>query len=279
MDTFETPSAYDMAVGNYAAQNAISENENKKKLWQNEKLAAQQEAQGIYGQTPALASQYQQALSERKNRLERGLSEQEANAIKQQGQANLAQLQASQGRSGVKGGAALAQQQGVMTTTSNTLANAQAKAKEEALNSYERDVAKRIYGIQGAGTAAQQLAAQQYATDKGVAIANQAAPTPSRGLLGTVLCTLAFNKGDIPDYVYYADSAYGKTLSDITMKGYQLWAIPLAVFLNHNNFCYKLVLPIIKKWSWHMYGKKSITGYVCKFIGIPLCNIIGRLTK
>lgn len=140
--------------------------------------AGQRAAEPMFGDRRNLSFAFQQAMKERGQRLERGLSPQEEARIRGGGQASLRALRAAQGASGLQGGTAISQQAQVLQGTEQTVAQESALARERALNEFESAVGRRLFGIQAGGLNAAQLALQQRGLQQGLAIASRPAPQP-----------------------------------------------------------------------------------------------------
>lgn len=175
--------------------------------------------------------------------------------------------------SGVKGGAA-------------------AGAVDSIARTRDADIAASLYGQQANNIAAERsLASNMLAGTtalakgekaEGTAINLPNAPTQS-GFLGTVICTELYRQGLMSVELYEKDSAYGMDLlcSDYTVvKGYQLWARPLANAMSKSPLLTSIIAPLALKWAKHIAGEeKSLFGSLCVSIGEPLCGIIGKLSN
>lgn len=99
----------------------------------------------------------------------------------------------------------------------------------------------------------------------------------------TFICTVVYEKGDMPESVYIHDKLYGKVAHKNLYDGYAVWGKPLAKLMKRNNLVYRIAKPIALSWANQMAhdksnavaGKKSITGKLAKYIGEPLCYAIG----
>lgn len=93
----------------------------------------------------------------------------------------------------------------------------------------------------------------------------------------TVLCTVLHEKGIMPDDIYAADVRYGNALTPDIIDGYHAWAEPLAALMQrHDIVLYAMAKPVMS-WARHMAGRKNLFGYICEFVGVPICKLIGRL--
>ena len=99
----------------------------------------------------------------------------------------------------------------------------------------------------------------------------------------TFICTVVFEKGDLPKNIYRYDQSYGSSVDKNIFEGYAFWGEPLANLMKRNQLVYKIAKPIALCWANQMAfdlsngvcGKKSITGKVLKHFGEPLCYALG----
>ena len=94
---------------------------------------------------------------------------------------------------------------------------------------------------------------------------------------GTVLCTELYRQGIMPENIYRLDAEYGDSLPEDVMKGYQIWAAPLAKSMAKSKFLTNILSPLIMAWGRHMAGEKNVFGYAVEKIGIPVCGFIGKI--
>ncbi len=106
------------------------------------------------------------------------------------------------------------------------------------------------------------------------------------GLFGTVLCTLAYEKGDLSEEIWKADARYGKSVHPDVLAGYRAWAVPLARQARKHEWIYRIVKPLIVHWANQMHRESAPSlsfygiaydwrGWVLGAIGRPLCKAIG----
>jgi hypothetical protein len=226
-------------------------------------------------------------------------------------QANMRQIASMQAQMGVAGGTASAQQMQAMMAgqsqqagmeqnlmmqqrqmqeqglagfegTSNNLAQGQMQAKTFDIGT----AGQRLGAIQAGATNFANIASSErqakIAADASVA----AAKASSGGGGGSVLCTVAFHKGYLPEHILAADENYGRTkISEDVLKGYQLWGKPLARLMKRSKLVTKIMLPIIKGWAYHMayiegkHDKPNLMGRFLLAVIAPICGIIGKVTK
>ena len=99
----------------------------------------------------------------------------------------------------------------------------------------------------------------------------------------TFICTVVFEKGDLPKNIYRYDQLYGSSVDKNIFEGYAFWGEPIANLMKRNQLVYKIAKPIALCWANQMAfdlsngvcGKKSITGRILKNFGEPLCCALG----
>ena len=105
---------------------------------------------------------------------------------------------------------------------------------------------------------------------------------------GTVICTALYEMGELPYDVWYWDGLYGRTMvSADTYNGYIAWALPISRQMHKRGIVYHGAKYIATKWANEMaarmtdgkVGEYSIAGKVITSIGVPACNIIGKIIK
>lgn len=106
------------------------------------------------------------------------------------------------------------------------------------------------------------------------------------GPLGTVLCTLVYERGDLPERIYQADRAYGRL--HVTMdefRGYHFWAKPLAGAAQSKPWLYKLVRPVARAWAYQMAyqmgeaPKANLAGMMLQKLIQPVCGALGKAIR
>jgi hypothetical protein len=110
-------------------------------------------------------------------------------------------------------------------------------------------------------------------------------PSPGHGDIGgdgggdggTVLCTVLYAKGIMPDDMYKADSDYGKSLPQDVIDGYHLWAIPVAGWMTKSELFTRVMTVPVMSWAKHMAGERTLFGTLCEKVGVPVCRLIGRI--
>jgi len=91
----------------------------------------------------------------------------------------------------------------------------------------------------------------------------------------SVICTLLYDSGDLPDGIYMRDQEYGANLSSDIIEGYHWWALPLVGLMRRQMWLYRLVRPIARRWAvgvatrdipwWGKAGEK-----MCEWLGVAL---------
>jgi hypothetical protein len=126
----------------------------------------QQQSSELYGNKADLAGRYQDVLQRRAQALEQGASPAEVASMRAEGQQQGQNLMAQQGRAGISGGVAMAQQQNVQNKTADRVATANTMAREKALADYSGDVGARLYGVESGGLNTANMLQRQLAAQK-----------------------------------------------------------------------------------------------------------------
>jgi len=98
----------------------------------------------------------------------------------------------------------------------------------------------------------------------------------------SIICTALVSKGLLDKDEYALGSAYLETLAPETLMGYYSWGVPVAKKIAANSaWAIALCLPFAAS-RMHLFGSKSRFKYlkyplgtITKFIGQPLCYMIG----
>jgi hypothetical protein len=105
----------------------------------------------------------------------------------------------------------------------------------------------------------------------------------------SAVCTAFRNLGYLPDDIWALDDIFGKSLektNPIMVKGYRLWAVPVAKFIQTNTLPARtlraIMWPITKAWASEMAHKlkpeeykPNLSGKAIMFIGGSICSLIG----
>lgn len=140
---------------------------------------------------------------------------------------------------------------------------------------YSPGAANTAYGVGNFGSMVN--SGDNYGTDAG---GSDSSTSP------TVICTELYYQNRIPSYVYLADRAFGAQQSEYTIAGYHLWAKPVVKLMKISPVISGVVAFFALAWAQHMaflvigetkLVKQSQFGKLIMFIGLPLCNLLGRL--
>ena len=110
---------------------------------------------------------------------------------------------------------------------------------------------------------------------------------------GTVMCSAYCKMGYLPKEIWQLDRRYGvKVLREdpTLIKGYHLWGIPTANYIQKNTFFARIVRllmwPIVKAWAEEMAHcmkpkeyKPNYVGKMIKLVGEPFSRLCGNLYK
>jgi hypothetical protein len=105
----------------------------------------------------------------------------------------------------------------------------------------------------------------------------------------SAVCTAFRNLGYLPDDIWALDDIFGKSLEKTNptmVKGYRLWAVPVAKFIQTNTLPARtlraIMWPITKAWASEMAHKlkpenykPNLSGKAIMFIGGSICSLIG----
>jgi len=155
--------------GNSEIQNFYNQNPQVKQAMGINQIGVsqgQQQSSELYGNKQDLAGRYQDILQRRAQNLEQGASPAEVASMRAEGQQQGNNLMAQQGRAGISGGVAMAQQQNVQNKTADRVATANSMAREKALSDYSGDVGARLYGVESGGLNTANMLQRQLAAQK-----------------------------------------------------------------------------------------------------------------
>lgn len=103
---------------------------------------------------------------------------------------------------------------------------------------------------------------------------------------GTVICTELHRRGDLPDAIYEADSAYGRAYIGVdALRGYHLWAEPLVRLAQESPLVYAMIRPPARHWAYHMaylmrrHDRPDRIGAFLLVTGVPVCTLLGRMAR
>lgn len=103
---------------------------------------------------------------------------------------------------------------------------------------------------------------------------------------GRVICTELVRQGYMPQWLLYLDiKSCKKYIDEDTYNGYRYWADAVVRSMQKHIWVTKIVKPLALAWSYesaHLVAPKikgSYFGKFLRFIGIPLCRFIGRVSR
>jgi hypothetical protein len=100
-----------------------------------------------------------------------------------------------------------------------------------------------------------------------------------------VICAELHRQGLMDDAIYTADEAFGRYLrynQHDVLLGYQLWAKPVAQWMQKSRMVTRIVASLATPWSYEMAyrmgarDKGNAEGKILMDIGVPICRAIGR---
>ena len=101
-----------------------------------------------------------------------------------------------------------------------------------------------------------------------------------------VICTELYRQGFLSRKIHRLDEKYAKMYIDNdTLRGYHLWAKPVAYCMTKSKLITYIVYPIGKAWAHEMAHridpdiKGSYLGRFLNRVGVPVCRWIGRRRK
>ena len=116
--------------------------------------------------------------------------------------------------------------------------------------------------------------------------------TPSNN--GTVLCSLLYRRGYLPQEIWEQDHKFGIWMSENdpdVFNGYHSWAVPMVDWIEKESLLSKVyfhgwVRPFTGAWAQHIAHrmepkkyKDNKVGRLMLNIGVPLCRSIGKLMR
>jgi len=131
-------------------------------------------------------------------------------------------------------------------------------------------------GVGYSGTAADVEAYNNSMAEQGIEGYSMSEGAAGEGDPGTVICTALHAQGFLPDEVFLADAAYGRTLDPAVLDGYRKWATPIAKLMERNRTFAAIMAPITVPWAQHMYGNKNWLGALYLKVGVPICRWLGK---
>jgi hypothetical protein len=93
---------------------------------------------------------------------------------------------------------------------------------------------------------------------------------------GTVICTELVRQDKLDIDLYSAGHAHFLSLHPAIIRGYQLWAAPIAAKMTTSPRLTRFFQPLARKrYEYIVYGDFSIFGFLSVYLGQPLCFLIG----
>jgi hypothetical protein len=100
-------------------------------------------------------------------------------------------------------------------------------------------------------------------------------------LAAWVICTELKSTGKLPEELYKEGAKHIAKLSEETIRGYHLWAIPYTRLMRSSSLLGKLAVAWITPWAVgrtkHLAGNKNILGWLTVYVGEPGCYVLGKL--
>jgi len=187
-------------------------------------------------------------------------------AIMGQKASAMASSQRQMAQSGVKGGAAVA-------------------ALDDISRERDQEVAKSLYGQarqsdQDLRSLVGNIISGSTSLMQGEKASNVQMPSAPKESSITVICGELHRQGYMSPELYSKDAEYGRYLIDNKIHviiGYQFWAVHVVKLMRKSKLFTKLISIPALKWAKHIAGvEKSAFGYVCQYIGEPVCGMIGK---
>lgn len=218
----------------------------------------------VYGQGLRETGQdVQDLLKQYKERAAQGGGDAVSAAIMGQKAGAVANAQRTAAQQGVKGAAAMGAIDEISRKRDQEIASSLYGQQRQSLG----DVKGMVSNIISGSTALMQ----------GEKAANVQQPSAKSGGGGTVICTELHRQGIMPLNIYMKDSEYGKKLPIDVVNGYHFWAVPVANRMKTSPLLTSIMKVPAMKWAKHIAGvEKSAFGYVCQYIGEPVCGMIGK---
>ena len=119
-------------------------------------------------------------------------------------------------------------------------------------------------------------------------------PNPGGEASSTVLCSLLYRRGYLPQEIWEQDHKFGAWISENdpdVFNGYHSWAVPMVNWIEKESLLSKVyfhgwVRPFTGAWAQHIAHrmepekyKDNKVGRLMLNIGVPLCRLIGKFKK
>jgi hypothetical protein len=96
------------------------------------------------------------------------------------------------------------------------------------------------------------------------------------GKKGTVICTELVRQGLLSEELYVAGFDHFSSLSNQTIRGYQIWARKVVPLMREHRWLAELLAPIgVGRYEFIVLHKLTFWGLTTVYIGQPICHIIG----
>lgn len=98
----------------------------------------------------------------------------------------------------------------------------------------------------------------------------------STGKKGTVICTELVRQGLLSEDLYVGGFDHFSSLSNQTVRGYQIWARRVVPLMRSYPWLAKLIAPIgVGRYEYIVLHKLTFWGPITVFLGQPICYLIG----
>lgn len=206
------------------------------------------------------------------------------------------QLLAAQAKSGIKGGAAAAQQGRFAEQAMAQRAGSEQELfikniaeQQKRLKEYEDLQKAQQFGGLAAELTRWQMAQAESAAQKQLKAADIAAQGQVQAAKeGKIICTELYHQGLMDHDTFEADQAFGRIMwqkDPAVMVGYHAWARPLVRLMKRSRLFTKVVAFFALPWAKEMDHRMGAQHNGSKFgkalmaFGVPFCRLIGKALK
>jgi len=263
---------------------------------------APQSFQDILAQTPEAPQIDLKDILERRKAGLGGFSSEESAAqraqmalgLSRQQEAARRQLLAAQAKSGIKGGAAAAQQgQFAERAMAQRAAGEQdlfiknIQEQQNRLKAFEDIQKAQQFGNLAAQLTKWQIAQAESGSQKQLKAADIAAEA-QKDAAKKIICTELYHQGLMDHDTFEADQAFGRIMwqkDPAVMVGYHAWARPLVRLMKRSRLFTKVVAFFALPWAKEMDHRMGAQHNGSKFgkafmaFGVPFCRVIGKALK
>jgi hypothetical protein len=93
---------------------------------------------------------------------------------------------------------------------------------------------------------------------------------------GTVICTELVRQGLLSEELYVGGFDHFSSLSNQTIRGYQVWAKKIVPLMREHRWLAELLAPIgVGRYEFIVNKKITFWGLITVYLGQPICHIIG----